>query len=203
MSCISTDPHSPWRGERLRGHRKRKSAGCRRVSQLLLVSAGMRCPPPITPVLAGWLQGWAASACPRHPGGLAHPHWQCVDWQLGTELDSPHAGAVTQAVHLPLCAHSAWPVALSPVVLFRPSLPFFLSQGPDSELTSSFSNSSLEAVAAEVALDTPKKKERIVVPTVLTWQFPTLLGPCVQPRHLAQCQAHSRCSINGCRIEVN
>lgn len=24
--------------------------------------------------------------CSRHPGGVACPHWQCVDWQLGTEL---------------------------------------------------------------------------------------------------------------------
>lgn len=33
-----------------------------------LVSAGMRCPPPTSPYSAGWLEGWAVSTCPRHPG---------------------------------------------------------------------------------------------------------------------------------------
>jgi hypothetical protein len=50
-----------------------------------LESAGLRCSPPSSLLPAGWLEGWAVSTCSRHPGGLAHPHWQCVDWQLGSE----------------------------------------------------------------------------------------------------------------------
>ena len=48
-----------------------------------------------------------------------------------------------------------------------------------------------------------QKKKFILVPTVLTLQFPTLLWLCVHPQHLAPCLAHRRCSINGCWIEVN
>jgi len=146
----------PERGEHLRGCRKGKPAGCRRVSQRPSVSAGMRCPPPITPLSAGWLQGWPGSARPRHPGGLAHPHWQCVDWQLGTELASPHPGAVTQAVRLPLClACRLVPCWTSPQLF----LPFFPSQGPDSGLSSFSPTPALEAVVTEVELDAPKKKK--------------------------------------------
>lgn len=116
-------PTHPGRGEHLRDCQKVKSAGCRSVSQQPLVSVGMRCPPPITPLLVGWLQGWAVPARPRHPGDLAHSHWQCVDWQLGTELDSPHPGAVTQAVPPPLCL-ACHLVPCAPPLPFPSFLPF-------------------------------------------------------------------------------
>lgn len=71
------------------------------------------------------------STSPRYPGGLAHPHWQCVDWQLGTdelespdELDSSHPGATGLVAHPLPCAHSARPLTLFPT---GSSLsPFFL-----------------------------------------------------------------------------
>lgn len=69
------------------------------------------------------------STHPRHPGGLAHPRWQCVDWQLSTdELEfPPHPGAIWSVAHPLLCARSAWPLTLIPVLssllLFFPPFP--------------------------------------------------------------------------------
>lgn len=118
------------------------------------------CPLPISPLSAGWLQGWAMSTYPRHPGGLAHPHWQCVDWQLGTdeleflgELDSSHPGALRLVAHPPLClASHPLPYCIFPLS--------FLSPLPRAQILESLPFSptpALEAVAAEVELDAPKK----------------------------------------------
>lgn len=146
--------------------KKVKSARGRRVSTTTLdLSWRSRCPPPTSLLSAGWLQGWAMSTHPRYPGGLAHPHWQCVDWQLGTddlefpdEPDSSHLGALR-----------LWPIpnsvctlpGLSPSsLLYLPFfLPFFPSQGPDSGISSFFSYSSPGSSSCRGGIRCTKKKK--------------------------------------------
>lgn len=110
------------------------------------------------------------STHPRCPGGLAHPHWQCVDWQLGTddlefsdELDSSHSGALR-----------LWPIpnsvrtlpGLSPSsLLYLPFfLPFFPSQGPDSGISSFFSYPSPGSSSCRGGIRCTKKKKITLVP---------------------------------------
>ena len=134
VPSIHTDPQSSWKRRALKKLPKSeicKLQTCYYNHPWSQLEGG--CPLPISPLSAGWLQGWAMSTHPRHPGGLAHPHWQCVDWQLGTdelefpgELDSSHPGALRLVAHPPPCAHSVWPLTLFPIVssLF-PSFPPF------------------------------------------------------------------------------
>lgn len=131
-ASAQTLPH-PGRGQHRPGCPKVKSASWRGVLQPPLVSAGTRPLPPVSPL--SWLVPRRGSIRPPQASwSLAHPHWQCVDWQLGTEptelefpdgVGSRHPGALWLAAHPPLCTHSLWPLTLLPALpsLFLPFLP--------------------------------------------------------------------------------
>lgn len=137
-----------------------------------------------------WLaRVWVVSICCRHPGGLAHPHWQCVDWQLGTELMSLAFPDGLDSLTSPRCYQAGCPsptlcplcLASAPLtLLYRPSSLLFLpSQGPDSRISSSSPIVALEAVSCRGGIRCTKKL--ILVPTVPTWQPPMLMALCISP----------------------
>lgn len=153
---LGTDFHWSWERRALEGSPKSEICKLQKCVTTL-VSAGMGCPPPVAPLFAGRLQGWAVSACPRHPGGLAHPHWQCVDWQLGAELDSPDPGCLSPTLCPLFLAYHPVPCGIFPPPLSI--LPFLPSARIQDFLPSS-PTSALGAVAAQVELDAPKKPQK-------------------------------------------
>lgn len=127
-----------------------------------LVLAALRCPPLISPPLAGWLEGYAVPTCSRHSGGLAYSLWPCVAWQLGTEPKSVELSEGLDSSYRESSLAGYPSLTPCPTSLTPPSGTFPLplpSCFPKLHIPkpSSFSPDSLvEAAATEAEVDAPK-----------------------------------------------